>query len=739
LTTTPAETHTRGNAFSPKFLNSALAEHPPEAVCFSGVFLEKKNRFDGPASGTGGARPRAFHRPPAVRRAGPCVKSVRGIDAAHPGRCARPTIPSRRRIMHPAAGPSSVRSHRRAAPAAAVASAALAALLAAGCGEKKPAATTATEDASLRAGPTASNTLREPLLIRSNPATHILDVTLAALDTSGLVGQGKDTLFTYRLLAANGVSYQDSASATGMPGPTFLVHPGDSVRLLLLNQLPANPATGDTACQSYQASSENPPVDTFPDCFHGPNSTNIHYHGFHVTPDSNGDDVLLTIQPGGQHQYAFRIPLTQSPGTHWYHPHKHGSVALQVTNGMSGAFIVQDTTTGLDSITTGLHIVEHVLAVQQIRKTPNLMKTAPNPQRTLVNGQSTPHIVMHPGEVQRWRIVDENINPAAQFSIGFDSAVGAPTVWGVARDGVTFDSANYSVGSPNAVLTMGPGNRLDVLVKAGTVLGPQILRIRPQPATPTLRQSRQVRERPSGRTLLQAVEAVTGSAQGLVVVDVVSGAAPDTVVPATLPTLPAFLANLPAPSDTTPAVVVFTDTLPPAQNNAPTAKSPTRFFLGSAVSPYMRYSDSVYIPRSDSGRYMPMVLGQIQDWRIENHGRGINHPFHIHINPFQVLSLQYGSTDPNAQLYAELQAAATGGHPIWLDVLPLPVPYQNGSGQTVPGSVHIRQQYKQFTGQFVMHCHILGHEERGMMQLLEVFPSAAAATARPRAAPHSHH
>ena len=84
-------------------------------------------------------------------------------------------------------------------------------------------------------------------------------------------------------------------------------------------------------------------------------------------------------------------------------------------------------------------------------------------------------------------------------------------------------------------------------------------------------------------------------------------------------------------------------------------------------------------------------------------------------------------------------AAQQRQSPIWLDVVPLPSPSQNSNGVILdssgmpvdPGYVFITQRYENFegcsdgkcgppTGQFVMHCHILGHEERGMMQILQI-------------------
>jgi len=319
----------------------------------------------------------------------------------------------------------------------------------------------------------------------------------------------------------------------------------------------------------------------------------------------------------------------------------------------------------------------------------------------------------------------------------------------VARDGVTYDSANYNFSQPDTVLSMGPGNRLDVLVKAPQRTGTYRLQVRPSRPRASLLQTRRGsgtggggggRLRAGGPGQVRALSAaqvdstlnVTG---GLVEVVVVPGVAPDTTMPTSLPPLPPFLANLqPQGNDT--AVIVFSDTVPGKKSQS----NPAQFFLGNAVTPRMQFSDTVYVPRTSTGTLMPMVLGQTQTWRIENHSpQSINHPFHIHINPFQVLSIQYGPNDPNALLYASLVQAANGGHPIWLDVIPLPVPFTSG-GATVPGAVVIRQEYKDFTGDFVMHCHILGHEERGMMALLEISKGALGSAAQPHvvAAAHNH-
>jgi FtsP/CotA-like multicopper oxidase with cupredoxin domain len=614
------------------------------------------------------------------------------------------------------------------------------------------------------------DSLRDPLVVRSvnGVLSATLDVSIADLTVTrdGAV-QGdsvaRDTVATdtlplraYTLAATTDPAYapNDPRFTPRFPGPTFRVRPGDLVQIWLRNKLPppVNPSNDNDVCMSYPAASDtaNPP-DVFQDCLHGPNYTNIHYHGMHVTPDSTstviGDDVLLAIAPGDSILYSFRIPMNQSPGTHWYHPHKHGSVALQVANGMSGAFIVEDPTEGLDRFAAQFNIREHLIAFQQIDTVVGLLhgdqtnildKVPP-----LVNGQNYPTIYMAPGEVQRWRIVNENVTSNTKtLEFRFEDRPGQePVVVEVARDGVQYAPINIAQGN-DSLLLVAAGNRLDVLVQAPLNAGEHLMRVRHVPGA-----SLQTRRRP---VLPLAVAARLGGNQITtsdyrvfrVVVDpaLAGRAGSSRGLPASVPELSAFLGthipdpsdflgvDLPGSSDT--AVVVFTDTWHPGSY-----LQPTQFYLGSATNPTQRFNDTVvFIPSDVRGNAMPMYLDSTQTWKVVNNSPNqINHPFHIHINPFQVDSVFAPDTaDPYYALYQELNEASRRGSPIWLDVLPLPQPTLDSTGAVVDTAyAFITQRYDRFTGcsdgkcgpptgDFVMHCHILGHEERGMMQVLQI-------------------
>src|SRR5262249_39492703 len=66
------------------------------------------------------------------------------------------------------------------------------------------------------------------------------------------------------------------------------------------------------------------------------------------------------------------------------------------------------------------------------------------------------------------------------------------------------------------------------------------------------------------------------------------------------------------------------------------------------------------------------------------------------------------------------------GQRVWWDVFPIPagVAAKNAAGTTVniPGYFKMRSRFVDYAGYYVLHCHILAHEDRGMMTVVEVSP-----------------
>jgi len=147
-------------------------------------------------------------------------------------------------------------------------------------------------------------------------------------------------------------------------GPTIRIRKGDHLTIKLLNHLNPSKLPPDVP---------NPP-DNYPQGFA---STNLHTHGLHVSPRGLADNIYVEIKPGEEHRYEYDVPRNHVSGTFWYHPHKHGSVALQTTGGMAGALIVDDDKDcpyGRDKYT------EQIMVLQQLHGTATCGSALLSPQ-----------------------------------------------------------------------------------------------------------------------------------------------------------------------------------------------------------------------------------------------------------------------------------------------------------------------------------------------------------------------
>jgi suppressor of ftsI len=69
--------------------------------------------------------------------------------------------------------------------------------------------------------------------------------------------------------------------------------------------------------------------------------TNLHFHGMEVSPNAPQDDVLsMMAAPGQTLHYDVHVPANHIPGLFWIHTHPHGESAEQDLDGMSTAVIV---------------------------------------------------------------------------------------------------------------------------------------------------------------------------------------------------------------------------------------------------------------------------------------------------------------------------------------------------------------------------------------------------------------
>jgi L-ascorbate oxidase len=586
---------------------------------------------------------------------------------------------------------------------------------------------------------------------------HVLAQPVEIPQTVGPVG-GQDVHVNLDIRYADNEIFNPATSTSDrvrlrsyngkLVGPTIRVHPGDTLYVTLRNDLPKD----DPSCP---AQNENPDV---PNCF---NSTNLHTHGLHVSPAGNSDNVLLSLSPGTKFDYIFNIPKNHPSGTFWYHSHRHGSTAIQVSSGMAGALIIEGDRSIKDKATNQIADVdtilrypngkpfdERILLLEQIAyacgatangdviwdctgKTGTIEQygrqfgpgTWPGSGRyTLINGQVQPTWNATTGHLERWRIIHGGVRDTVLLKIvrgkpqvrtlDYLARVAKPTsladqanwvsqnclldqpvpLWEFAADGLT----RAKISEKN-VDVFQPGYRSDVIA---LFTQPGLYCVLDEQA----QASQTINQQAKDRRLLGLVQA-TGS----------------PVVGAPRDYLRAQL--LAANQDLPDSVKNELDNLDLA-SYAPfkdipagevTGQQSVTFFIDTNSSPLkFEINGQPY----DPGRIDRVLhLGSTDEWTLTSDF--VNHPFHIHVNPFQVEQI----LDPNGQPIVNASGQCVDKDSqgnldtqycdqigVFRDTLLIKQKYK----------VVLRSRYETFTGEFVLHCHILDHEDQGMMQNVSI-------------------
>lgn len=354
--------------------------------------------------------------------------------------------------------------------------------------------------------------------------------------------------------------------------------------------------------------------------------TNLHFHGGHISPKGNSDNVLLTINPGETFDYEYNLPKSHPPGLYWYHPHLHHYTDNQVMGGMVGAIKVLGNVDELPGI-KGIPERTLVLTTQDI---------GDNTGR-LVNNEKNPTLYIRPFETVRLRILNGSSDDFYNLSIP------GPKLNIISRDGNTLSKV-VSVDSE----VLAPGDRIEILFQA--------------PLWGTF----------DVKSLKYNAGSFTYPEDTFMKIQVLGL----PVIPRALPT------TLLSHEDFRDVPVVRTRTLTFSEGG--TNNNPTFLIDGKEFDP----NEISQI----------MTLGTTEQWDLINLS-GDTHPFHIHINPFQVLSIN--GKEVNRYGYD--------------DTFPVPA----------NGRVTIKTKYTDFDGKYVLHCHILFHEDHGMMQVVEVVKPGA--------------
>ena len=551
-------------------------------------------------------------------------------------------------------------------------------------------------------------------------------------------------------------SYKSPKTDPAIPfvAPTIQTQPGETVRITLNNNL--EPEENCT-----------PPNINTPHCF---NSTNLHSHGLWVSPSGNSDNVLITLRPTVSFQYEYNIPYDHPSGTFWYHPHLHGSTALQVASGMAGTMIVRGSrlpekgkTGDIDTLLVGKTFGERPVLFQQVQyacrdKVTNQIKVEKNDKGeviawvcdkddvgritsydqfgssswkqsgryTSVNGRVLPTFeVADTGTIERWRAVHAGVRntislqfkrlksgapkfdrlaAAQQAEWAKSNCTGDPlTQFEIAADGLTHGQVIAKTQN-----TLQPGYRSDVLVVFPEP-GEYCVIDAEAPAASTVNvqaESRQVLGKVVVKGGTKIADAKAYLTQRLV------EAAGVTQRPDMRDAIKTDLVNGLKLTNFVPHKTIADGEL----TKPGTVAQKVEFDIGGTPTEF-RVNGFPYNPKEAR----ELVLGRVEEWELTS--KVANHPFHIHVNPFEVVKIlnvcdqdvSDGKNPDYTNYKTKDDCKKPGENPdpqystlknTWHDTLFVKQGYK----------LYVRSRYERYIGEYVLHCHILDHEDNGMMQ-----------------------
>jgi suppressor of ftsI len=386
------------------------------------------------------------------------------------------------------------------------------------------------------------------------------------------------------------------------------------------------------------------------------NMTNLHFHGLGVSPKAPQDDVLdMMAMPGQTLNYLVEIPLEQPPGLYWYHTHPHGESHRQALDGMSGAIVVE----GIDRYVPEVRNLRERVLVLRGRSIEHDPEAAALGRRVEIPMASCGRTIEEPGRIF-------TVNGVIRPEIAI--APGERQFWRIVN--AAADSyADVQV----------DGERLEIVALDGMPLAYHNPRRRTRLVDHAL-------VPPGGRIEAIVIGPPAGAHAVLRARCVDTGPEGD-------PNPEMVLADIvPGPRSLAWAHVLPTDKRPPVyklvqvEDLEKTAPQFVVTFTEDRNGFYI--NGQKYAP--DAGPMVRARVGSYQHWRIVNQTREL-HPMHIH----QVHFLAYAEN------------GVPLANPEWLDTVN--VPYG--------GSVDAIMDFTDpvIRGMSVFHCHLLNHEDKGMM------------------------
>ncbi len=515
-----------------------------------------------------------------------------------------------------------------------------------------------------------SHTLPLPTGIVATHAENTLAIALWSLD--GASGLGRVALTTVdafvgprspipevpEVRALNGVARLQLAVASDAtnPAPHFVYRGADAAPTIRVRP-------GDTIEIALR--------NELPRSTRTANNVNLHFHGLNVSPEPPGDDVMTTLAPpGASLRYRVRVPLTQPPGLYWYHPHAHGETYWQVSSGMAGAIVVA----GLRERVPSLQALrERTIVVRDVQLLPNIM-AIPWYARKM-----TPRLA---------HAVDADGNPGPNASCLPEPGLHL-TLNGLSQPQISLADGERQL---FRVLNASASRILDLEVDNEQIgiVAIDGYPIASYPGNPTILWMAHVVVPPGGR----AEFVVTGLKLPTLLRTrcYESGAGGDRDPQAVLAAISGEGASA--------AGAAANDTQEPWEKAASIAAPPAKVRRTIVLS---EDANGFYINgrafRMNAPAAAVVRAGTVEEWTLLNKTDEV-HDIHIHQVHFLVESIGGRSVYPR----------------VWRDTVLVPVQSRDG-GKTAPGIARLLVNFRDpaIRGTFVFHCHMLDHEDGGMM------------------------
>jgi len=542
---------------------------------------------------------------------------------------------------------------------------------------------------------------------------------------------------------------EDDELIPKVPGPTIIVKQGHTCVVKLINELPnvgnegcINNTVNGTLQQGYQCS----------------DTTNIHTHGLWISPWQ--DYIGSYAQPGQSFTFNYSIAIEHMPGTFWYHAHHHGSTMLNIAGGQAGALIVEpnsgyseyfmndrvltelyedaklllmfhaffggnDDVRGYSKITEKFWMADYVgVATNYANVTVEPHVTFEDPyinDTYTVNNQYQPVVNFSENHVQLLRFVhasgvrilnlivdpDKDSNKTCELKL-------------IARDGIF----QYKPYKDISSIFLIQGTRADVAFKCPA--GTYNVRTEPNAAFCNI----------TGASNMYIQETVFTLQ---VYVDADKSDKPESQFPTTEVQFPWYLKNACSTINFSQPYGYYEQRTLKFKNdgygfdfvgkigskpfhgfgfegirneikNLPYKLNPwtERYclnqqydinFYGNPEEIFKEYSCGANVTREAIDQAI-----SLNQTCLQNSGKKGMHPYHQHVNPFQVLWYDQGN---------DVAPDVVARHCEWRDTIP------------ASEDIHIQFTPRVFTGDVIVHCHLIQHEDHGMMGFYDITNDAA--------------